>query len=63
MNGKGQKEEDAMFTMKDVYVAQERYADMRRAAEKRNAILRMKAGVRRAASTGKRFGLFGGKRR
>lgn len=51
-----------MFNMKDVYVAQERYADMRRTAEKQNAIARMKAYARGAARGGKRFGIFGRKR-
>jgi hypothetical protein len=51
-----------MLNMKDVYVAQERYADMRRTAEKQNAIARMKAYARGAARAGKRFGIFGRKR-
>ncbi len=33
-----------MMTMNDVYVAQERYDDMRREAERENAVARMMAG-------------------
>ena len=52
----------AMFNMKDVYVAQERYVDMRRTAEKHNAIARMKAFARTASDTAKRKGIFSRKR-
>ena len=51
-----------MFNMKDVYVAQERYVDMRRTAEKQNAIARMKALARTASHTAKRKGIFSRKR-
>jgi hypothetical protein len=33
-----------MMTMNDIYVAQERYDDMRREAERENAVARMMAG-------------------
>jgi hypothetical protein len=43
-----------MMTMNDVYVAQERYDDMRREAERENAVARMLAGrtARRNLITG-----------
>jgi hypothetical protein len=53
--GKGErKERGAMWNMKDVYVANERYADIRRTAEKHNAMARLKAKVREEQPSGKR---------
>ena len=43
-----------MWNMKDVYVAGERYADIRRTAEKHNAAARMRAKERANRSTEKR---------
>jgi hypothetical protein len=43
-----------MWNMKDVYVANERYDDIRRTAEKHNAVARMQAQVRKERSNVKR---------
>jgi hypothetical protein len=43
-----------MLSMKDIYVANERYDDMRRTAEKHNAVARMGEKGREKRSTGKR---------
>jgi hypothetical protein len=55
--GKGERKgEGAMWNMKDVYVANERYADMRRSAEKHNAVARMMVKVCSDSQPGKRGG-------
>lgn len=43
-----------MLNIKDVYVANERYEDIRRTAEKHNAVARMEAKGRGKRSTDKR---------
>lgn len=43
-----------MLNMKDVYVANERYEDIRRTAEKHNTVARMEAKGREKRSTEKR---------
>jgi hypothetical protein len=48
------KETGAMWNMKDVYVATERYDDIRRTAEQHNAIARVDAEVRKQESDTKR---------
>jgi hypothetical protein len=46
--------EGAMLNIKDVYVANERYEEIRRTAEKHNAMARMEAREREQRSTEKR---------
>ncbi len=43
-----------MLNMKDVYVANERYEDIRRTAEKHNTVARMETKGRKKRSTEKR---------
>jgi hypothetical protein len=45
-----------MWNMKDVYVANERYDDIRRTADKHNAVARLKTQVRAERSNEKRKG-------
>ncbi len=45
-----------MWNMKDVYVANERYADIRRTAEQHNVVARMETKVRGEDSPQKRSG-------
>jgi hypothetical protein len=55
VKGKGdRKETGAMWNMKDVYVATERYDDIRRTAEQHNAVARLDAEVRKQKSNTKR---------
>jgi hypothetical protein len=52
--GKALKGLGAMWNMNDVYAANERYEDIRRTAEKHNAVARMKANGREKPATEKR---------